>query len=122
MSPAHPKPPMRKRPMRPGRLKGDALAALRAQCFERDQFRCQYRIRTGYALDGSICGYALCWEPVTWDSGHMHHLKTRGAGGKDELSNVQTICASCHQKAHNCEGKPCPPKRNTRYVPVLEES
>jgi len=28
---------------------------------------------------------------------HIHHLKTRGAGGDDRLSNLSWICFECHR-------------------------
>lgn len=34
------------------------------------------------------------------ERGHRHHLVYRSAGGKDETSNVITICAACHDAEH----------------------
>lgn len=31
---------------------------------------------------------------------HVHHIKTRGSGGKDEYSNLITICVLHHREAH----------------------
>lgn len=32
---------------------------------------------------------------------HVHHIVTRGAGGKDEFHNLVTLCSKCHrEKAH----------------------
>lgn len=75
------------------RLKGAALARLRRECFERDRWSC---------VD--------CGRMVNWDTGHMAHIKSRGAGGSDIIANVQTMCSWCHQKSHNCGGHPVPPK------------
>ena len=75
------------------RLKGPALATLRRQCFERDFWHC-----------------TVCHTPVSWASGHMAHIVSRGAGGSDIVSNVTTKCAECHMKEHNCGGKPLPRK------------
>ena len=83
-------------PFKPGklgriRLKGEALAALRRECFTRDGWCC-----------------VLCGAPVSWASGHMMHRKSRGAGGSDVIDNVDTGCGNCHQKSHNCGGQPLP--------------
>lgn len=32
--------------------------------------------------------------------GHRHHLVYRSAGGKDETSNLVTLCADCHNDEH----------------------
>ncbi len=66
------------------RLRGDALAALRRECFTRDGWRC---------VD--------CLRPVSWASGHMAHIQSRGAGGSDVLENVRTKCMLCHHLEHN---------------------
>ena len=75
------------------RLEGLALADLRRQCFTRDGWKC---------VD--------CSKPVSWATGHMAHVQSRGAGGSDVLENVLTKCAGCHAKEHNCGGKPLPRK------------
>lgn len=42
--------------------------------------------------------------------GHRHHLVYRSAGGKDESSNLVTLCAQCHSDEHHSklwiEGNP----------------
>ena len=78
------------------RLKGKPLADLRRQCFTRDGWAC-----------------VECGVGVSWVSGHMAHIKSRGAGGSDVLENVRTLCGGpdgCHMKEHNCGGKPLPAK------------
>lgn len=47
----------------------------------------------------------------TWGI-EVHHIKTRGSGGNDELSNLVSLCADCHTKAHNGQI----PKRNLKYI------
>ncbi len=32
---------------------------------------------------------------------HVHHRKTRGAGGDDVVENEVTLCYECHMKVHN---------------------
>jgi len=102
---------------RPGRLKGKALENLRRDCFERDNYQCRHEIRhpiadlKGYVVDSY---YERCGNFVTWETGHMAHIVSRGAGGKDELSNVLTKCPYCHQIREHHEGnggKIIPPKQ-----------
>lgn len=81
----------------PIRLKGKAMSALRAFVFERDQFTCQE-----------------CSRGVLWHSGHLAHIKSRGASGSDSAENTRVLCATCHGKEHNAGGKPCPAKERTQ--------
>lgn len=86
-----------RRKPRPGRLKGDALKQLRYACFERDNNTCQ------------VCGIEV-WPWVHHSrprSAHMDHIKAKRMGG-DNLSNVRTLCGSCHRAKHsgtNRDGK-----------------
>ena len=66
------------------RLRGEKLEQLRRDCFERDGYRC-------------VCG---CKQPVTWETGDMAHIQSRGAGGSDVLSNVKTMTHACHMREH----------------------
>jgi hypothetical protein len=72
------------------RLTCNALEALRRECFERDHYTC-------------TCG---CGQRVTWETGDMAHIVSRGAGGSDVIDNVTTMTHDCHMKSHNCGGKP----------------
>ena len=31
---------------------------------------------------------------------HVHHIKSRGAGGDDDVRNMIGLCSGCHSKAH----------------------
>lgn len=75
------------------RLKGAALMNLRYRVFVRDLYHCRD-----------------CGMPCTWESGHMAHIISRGAGGSDSEDNCRLLCMSCHVKEHNCGGKPLPAK------------
>jgi 5-methylcytosine-specific restriction endonuclease McrA len=93
---------------RAGRLKGAALEQLRRDCFERDGYRCQGFIH-------SECGlWFTCRKLVTWESGHMAHIVSRGRGGPDVIDNVVTKCGDCHIGIEHSYGpsgiKPCPRK------------
>lgn len=73
------------------RVTGADMAWLRFECWKRDGGRCQE------------CGKSTFWserfagDPEAY---HMAHIKSRGAGGSDELSNLRTLCASDHRAEH----------------------
>ena len=46
----------------------------------------------------SSCEKCFAWCPLS--NGHLHHKKTRGAGGDDKLENVIWLCYLCHDKNH----------------------
>jgi len=102
----HPKPPKKsKRGPTVIRVKGKAMEKLRRDCFERDFYRCR----------GEIPGFFdPCGKLVTWETGHMAHIISRGRRGPDVISNVVTKCAECHIGIEHSYGpsgvKPCPPK------------
>lgn len=60
-------------------------AALREQCFDRDDWTCRARISPDCTPGRNL---------------HPHHVLPRGRGGRDELSNLVTLCAACHARAH----------------------
>lgn len=67
-------------------------ARLRAEVLDRNGFTCQ------------MCG--LCAgdiDPVTGRKVRLHigHIKDKNLGGKDELSNLRTLCSTCNQGAKN---------------------
>jgi 5-methylcytosine-specific restriction protein A len=57
-----------------------AWKAKRLQVLTRDGYQCQ------------DCG-RIVDQPR---QAHVDHIVARGAGGTDELSNLRTLCASCH--------------------------
>lgn len=102
--------------LRPGRLKGEAMTELRMQCFDRDVYCCQHMLKYEDGTDMARCGWG-----ITWESGHMAHIVSRGRGGKDELSNVITKCAQHHMIVEHSYGpsgiKPCPSKQIVYETP-----
>jgi hypothetical protein len=78
------------------RLTGKDLQALRRARFEFDDYRCQC---------SPNCGVA-----VTWESGDLAHIKSRGAGGSDTLDNTRTMLHEHHMRSHNAGGRPLPRK------------
>jgi 5-methylcytosine-specific restriction endonuclease McrA len=36
---------------------------------------------------------------------HVGHIKDKSLGGKDELSNLRTLCSTCNQGAKNVTGE-----------------
>jgi 5-methylcytosine-specific restriction endonuclease McrA len=65
---------------------------LRAQVYDRNGFTCQMCGLTPGEID-----------PVTQRKVRLHvgHIKDKSLGGKDELSNLRTLCSSCNQGAKN---------------------
>jgi len=70
---------------KPIRLKGKAYTNFRKEVFEAFSGRC------------SDCGKWVPFEgPSVFEQGHVSHIKSRGAGGSDILSNVNWKCYNCH--------------------------
>ena len=44
------------------------------------------------------CKICRAWIGV---AGHLHHKKTRGAGGDDSKENCVVLCHVCHRKVHD---------------------
>src|SRR6185312_1053792 len=69
------------------RLKGADWRLQVTRCFLRDQFLCR-----------------KCGRYVGEGNGDPHHLKPRGKGGSDDLSNLETRCnrwfGDCHTSEH----------------------
>jgi 5-methylcytosine-specific restriction endonuclease McrA len=69
---------------------------LRAEVFDRNGFTCQ------------MCG--LTPGEIDPDTGrkvrlHVGHIKDKSLGGKEELSNLRTLCSTCNQGAKNVTGE-----------------
>lgn len=67
-------------------------ARLRAEVIDRNGFTCQ------------MCGITPGEiDPFTERKVRLHvgHIKDKSLGGKDELSNLRTLCSSCNQGAKN---------------------
>ena len=64
-------------------LKGKAMEELRRRVFVRD----------GWACRG-------CGASCSWASGHLAHIKSRGAGGSDTEENTRLLCGNCHRAEH----------------------
>jgi 5-methylcytosine-specific restriction endonuclease McrA len=100
--------------VRPGRLRGKALEQLRRECFERDGYKCQARLTYEPGVPGFFDGFWYrCGRPVTWETGHMAHIRNKRMWG-DTLDNVVTKCAECHIQIEHAYGPsgvpPCPDK------------
>ena len=74
------------------RLKGKELAALRLERFRRDNETC---LNCGERVYFTA---RFAGDPLAYD---MAHIKSRGAGGSDTISNVETWCHRCHMRFHN---------------------
>lgn len=85
------------------RLHGVEMMLLREKVYSRDDGKC---------VDCKQGVYFFDWEaPVKELIMELSHVRSRGAGGGDTLENCVTRCRECHQKSHNCNGKPVPSKR-----------
>ena len=65
------------------RVDGRDMEALRRFVFVRDKWMCRE------------CG-AVC----SWVTGHLAHIKSRGAGGSDTPDNTRLLCGDCHRHEH----------------------
>jgi 5-methylcytosine-specific restriction endonuclease McrA len=67
-------------------------ARLRAEVLDRNGFTCQMCGLTPGEID-----------PATNRKVRLHigHIKDKGLGGKDELSNLRALCSTCNQGAKN---------------------
>lgn len=67
-------------------------ARLRAEVLDRNGFTCQMCGLTPGEIDPATK------RPVRL---HIGHIKDKSLGGKDELSNLRTLCSTCNQGAKN---------------------
>lgn len=74
---------------RPGRVTGDDLTALRAECYSRDAGLCQN------------CGRMTIQDaPHEWGNAyHMAHIRAKRIG-LDGIDNVRVLCGMCHRYEH----------------------
>lgn len=71
-------------------------ARLRAEVLDRNGFTCQ------------MCGLTPGdIDPATGRKVRLHigHIKDRNLGGREELSNLRTLCSGCNQGAKNITGE-----------------
>lgn len=59
--------------------RSEAVGAIRRAVFRRDDFECR-----------------RCGELVTWKTGHLDEVISRGKGGEISVANCQVLCAKCH--------------------------
>ena len=52
-----------------------------------------------YSAQMESCDSCNRWCEM--DQFQLHHIKTRGAGGGDEMSNLVGLCWQCHRKTHD---------------------
>jgi 5-methylcytosine-specific restriction endonuclease McrA len=48
---------------------------------------------------GNRCYHCRKWLETF--SNHLHHIKSKGAGGGDEHNNCVVLCVKCHRDAHD---------------------
>jgi len=54
-----------------------------------------------YERDGGLCQRCQKW--LNREEANPHHKKTRGAGGGDEIENLELLCSLCHIKIDSGE-------------------
>ena len=87
------------------RLYGRDMEALRMAAFLRSKGFCEMLRPTDHPAFSAV----RCYEPITWETFELAHIKARRNGG-DTMDNVLVACKTCHRNSHNAGGKPCPPK------------
>ena len=83
-------------PEKPLRFDRSISAKLRAEVFDRNGFTCQ------------SCGLSPGdTDPYSGRKVRLHvgHIKDKNLGGKDELSNLRSLCSTCNQWAKNITGE-----------------
>ena len=71
-------------------------AKLRAEVLDRNGFTCQMCGLTPGDIDPSTGRKVRL---------HIGHIKDKSLGGKDELSNLRSLCSTCNQGAKNITGE-----------------
>lgn len=58
------------------------------------------RVRSWALVEAARKGYCEnCWS--VRGPFHVHHIRSRGAGGGDEPENLVSLCFECHRKVHD---------------------
>lgn len=52
-----------------------------------------------YEIDGGKC--VMCGRPVSGKDWECHHLHYKRLGRENVITDVCTLCHSCHKKIHN---------------------
>ena len=85
--------------------------ALGAYWEKRRQARIPFGTRVRMQLWGrqkSLC--PICQEALSnGEALHVHHIKAKKDGGRDELSNLWLLHAACHRQVHSRYGKQLKP-------------
>ncbi len=90
------------KPEKKERLKGQRLQYQRQQLHDREKGLCQgckkyFPVTIGDAHGRQVFDKFRC--------GHRSHIKSRGAGGKDNLDNLMWHCFYCHMDWEDHTGK-----------------
>lgn len=71
-------------------------AALRAEVFHRDGYRCVRCCVPAASVPDDYTGRYTLWTAAS-DALIVDHILTRPAGGRNELDNLQTLCEPCNK-------------------------
>lgn len=84
------------KPDPPVRLNPKARVRLRRETWTKQKGRC------------ADCGKVVELSGTSLFSlAHLHHIKSRGAGGSDTPENVQILCPKCHVNYHQLKQVAC---------------
>ena len=50
--------------------------------------------------------HCKCGRWMSLEQAHIHHKKSRGAGGDDSRDNLELICYQCHRRIHDANTRP----------------
>ena len=94
-------PPRKRRPgTRRGQPTKEEKARIRLQVYERADGRCELRLHKDCSGER-----VLPWGGDVFERAHLVHLKSRGAGGMWEASNLVIGCFACHIGSMHIEGR-----------------
>lgn len=62
------------------------------------------RLRNPAAIEAARADWCeLCNRATDQVPCHVHHVRSRGAGGHDRDDNLMSLCHDCHHKVHTGE-------------------
>ena len=82
--------------IKPIRLRGKAKTEFKREVANAARELCQ-------GCDGYVPLLMFDGRFDAYYCGHVHHLKTIGAGGDDTIDNCVYLCNNCHHKIHTGE-------------------
>ena len=63
--------------------------------------KAEYKALRVEIWNDQYCACFTCGRFCEFEKFHLHHKKSRGAGGGDDKDNLAGICWECHRKIHD---------------------